>query len=299
MRMANKPVERTATERCDFDLPLRQTAVVAVASALPVAVAHLGRSTMLTLITVSRRKLAWTSLLAVIACTVAGTLDASEVKYKGLPISAWFERLPSPAIEFPATNEAIVAFRSMGTNAIPFLLRSLATGETNVTAWKAIDGFYCLGDAARPAIPELSKMLHDERCKKPASESLGMLFCQEGFAALSGGLTDSNAYVRWSSAIGLSFPAQYLGRATNDQSVLRFQREARVAIPGLLAALQRQDTSKVHVAIIMALADIRQSSEAVIPALRHVIADADRPISEQRAAAKALVAFGVSESATR
>ncbi len=40
---SNKQVERTATERCGFYLHRRQTAVVAIASALPVAVAHLGR----------------------------------------------------------------------------------------------------------------------------------------------------------------------------------------------------------------------------------------------------------------
>ncbi len=40
---ANKQVERTATKRCGFHGHWRHDTVVAVASALPVAVAHLGR----------------------------------------------------------------------------------------------------------------------------------------------------------------------------------------------------------------------------------------------------------------
>ncbi len=40
---ANKQVERTATKRCGFHRHGRYDTAVAVASALPVAVAHLGR----------------------------------------------------------------------------------------------------------------------------------------------------------------------------------------------------------------------------------------------------------------
>ena len=43
MQTPNKQVERTATERCGFDLHWRHDTVVPVATALPVAVAHLGR----------------------------------------------------------------------------------------------------------------------------------------------------------------------------------------------------------------------------------------------------------------
>ncbi|MGN6641501.1 MAG: hypothetical protein ACTHKU_00720 [Verrucomicrobiota bacterium] len=39
----NKQMHRTATKRCGFDLHWRQITVVAVASALPVAVGDLGR----------------------------------------------------------------------------------------------------------------------------------------------------------------------------------------------------------------------------------------------------------------
>jgi len=41
--MPNQQVERTATERCGFRPHWRKTIAVAVARALPVAVAHLGR----------------------------------------------------------------------------------------------------------------------------------------------------------------------------------------------------------------------------------------------------------------
>jgi hypothetical protein len=56
----------------------------------------------------------------------------------------------------------------MGTNALPFMLRALASGETNTAAWKAVDGFYCIKEVARPAVPQLARLLTNPKVCEPA-----------------------------------------------------------------------------------------------------------------------------------
>lgn len=237
-------------------------------------------------------------LAAVFLLGCSANRRPQEPSYKGTSLSDWFERLPGPAVEFPQTNEAIVALRSMGTNALPFMLRAIASGETNKAAWKAVDGFYCLKDVAGPAVPELAKLLHDPARAWPAAEALGYLG-RDGFQALALGLTNASSSVRYKCALTFSGGAYELGiysTATNTPTFLQFQRDASVGVPALVAALQRPDNNKVHIAILMALGQIRQSPEMVVPVLRAIAEDPSQTKGKRRNAELALAAFGEPEA---
>jgi hypothetical protein len=128
-------------------------------------------------------------------------------------------------------------------------------GESNKAAWKAVDGFYCLKEVAAPVVPELAKLLQDPARAWPAAEALSYLG-RDGFEALAHGLTNTNASVRWECA--LAFSGGEFGiysAATNTPTFRQFQRDASVAVPALIAALQRPDSNKIHIAILASSAE--------------------------------------------
>ena len=65
------------------------------------------------------------------------------------------EEEPSPTAR---QLQAMSAIRSIGTNAIPPLLRNLRTEQF----WDAVAGFEALGEIAAPAIPELTALLNSD-----------------------------------------------------------------------------------------------------------------------------------------
>src|SRR5271169_6188064 len=92
-------------------------------------------------------------MLAGALCPGCGrSRQAPEPSYRGRPLGAWLQELPEPTPNQPKGTEAVEAIRAMGTNALPFMLRAMAAGYTNETAWRAVYGFYWLRDVARPAV---------------------------------------------------------------------------------------------------------------------------------------------------
>jgi tetratricopeptide (TPR) repeat protein len=121
--------------------------------------------------------------VAVIAGIVFVVLPPKEPSYKGRPLGDWLAQFnegytPDYASNDPNNIECREALQHIGTNAIPFLLRILRAKDSAVKVklmdlaerqhfislpvssvddekYKAIIGFYLLGDLATNAIPEL------------------------------------------------------------------------------------------------------------------------------------------------
>ncbi len=238
--------------------------------------------------------LAFVEVLAV--GVFAQTQPLKEPSYDAVSLSSWIERLP----EYPAignrTNEATVAIRSIGTNALPYLLKMLATDSTdtnNILPWRGRDGLICLEGKAEPAIPALIKLLQDRKHVIAVSDALRFLG-RAGFQALTNGFTNTDSEVRFWSVSMLGFPEAL--EATND-AVLQFQRDAEVAVPALVAELRDPNPHIAHHAAF-SLMCIHQELDIVIPALTRLMNDKNAGASPRKAARQALVRFGVLSGTT-
>jgi len=117
----------------------------------------------------------WLMSGLLIACLGLLTLQSrgqdSETAFEGKPISFWLHQYESTYVsnepeKVAAKKEAEIAVRSIGTNAIPMLLKMVAKGaswphgrpKVNIDA---IDGFEILGASASNAVPALVTIFED------------------------------------------------------------------------------------------------------------------------------------------
>jgi hypothetical protein len=155
-------------------------------------------------------------------------------------------------------------------------------------------GIEILGEAARPAIPQLKRLFQTEQ--SGGINSAGMLlerFGREGYQALADGLTNENVSVRIKTLEFLNFVA--IGsRTTNKEPklVAEFRHNAEVAIPALLVALNDKNQEVVHGAVTE-LSAIHREPELVIPALERVANDPINGPTVREAAVSALANFGI------
>jgi hypothetical protein len=174
--------------------------------------------------------------------------------YEGKTLSAW---LPDIDYNQPQTKreKAGEAIRSMGTNALPFLLRDLDLAQAPRLKdsllrlsrqqslfklnWRDADersrqatwAFKALGAAGSPAIPELLRLEDSNPGYVPgALAGIGVV----ALPFLIQGLTNDNEHVRGNVAV-------YLANAVSDQSISA--SEAKIALPQLIANLQDTNAS--------------------------------------------------------
>lgn len=219
------------------------------------------------------------------------SLAQREPSYGGRTLAQWICDVPPPPyppFEDNDASNAVHAIRQIGTNGLPFLLRQMQTRDSHFRSlclWLSekqsrvrlstqpaqlvrIDACYALialGPVADPVLPELTRLLH---CPEFATEVAPTLkfFGKAGYLALSTGLTNSHPDVRLATAFNLpNLEARNPTNATNE-AVIKYRREAAVAIPRLLVALVDEDP-KVLYAVIIALQCIGQKPEEVVPAL--------------------------------
>src|ERR1043165_5624744 len=132
----------------------------------------------------TRRRKTILLVLAIVAVAFAYSLLRSrEPSYHGKRLSYWLRQLQSFQGDYPA--EAMTAIRSIGTNAIPFLLEDLEAKDSewkvkmndwmaDTFSWRpshvtanarrrmAASGFFALAPLAEPAIPKLLPLLQDQ-----------------------------------------------------------------------------------------------------------------------------------------
>jgi hypothetical protein len=102
--------------------------------------------------------------------TCARAADLIEPECRGYPLSYWLEHYLTRATpeDRAVAEEAGVAIKEIGTNALPCLIEWLRHKPSTMNGPGANVGFKVLGPAAAPAIPELEQMANDPS-NRPAS----------------------------------------------------------------------------------------------------------------------------------
>jgi len=223
----------------------------------------------------------------------------AEPSHQGKPLSFWLEEIDDNQPE-TRRDEARKAIRAIGTNAIPQLIADFRldepkwkrvlmqwmmkqsvikvkyrTGDTRSSA--ATWAFQALGATARPAIPELVRLLDQNPGYVPAAlAGIGV----DAVPALVNALTHTNRHVRANAG----------GALANAVSRGGIPRAVPVAaIPLWLEQLKDNDANLRYYAA-WGLGTLREHPELCIPALMRSL---DDPVaSVQTASAKSLQDFG-------
>jgi len=217
-------------------------------------------------------------LLAVSFAALAGGLvwmlsRPPEPVCQGKPLSAWLEETNG---DLDDTNQAtFVAFREMGTNAIPALLKIIQSGdppferlifelnrrqslvhfplrETWPQRRAASIALYAMRANAKPAFPALTNLLFHTNTlfygADPAVSLAGM--GSEGLPPLIAALTNQNVSIRYSAAFALA----------------RERSDLNLVVPALIARLSDQDRG-VHRTAVLVLGLLHAEPGLAVPAL--------------------------------
>jgi HEAT repeat protein len=221
-------------------------------------------------------------LLAVLLVALAGGVvwmlfRPAEPAYQGKSVSAWLNEFNGVPVD--TTQAAFVAFREMGTNAIPALLRVVQSydspfnrmilepdrmqtlvhfplvekwhqraSERSQQRWAATFALYAMGTNAKPALPALTNLLFHTNTQFFSGALAGM--GPEGLSAMIAALTNQNADIRLSAATGLMW-----GRS-----------DLNLVVPALIARLSDQD-SGVHRTAVLVLGQLHAEPGLAVPAL--------------------------------
>jgi len=225
-------------------------------------------------------------LLGVLFVALAGGLvwmlsRPAEPAYQGKPLSAWLNEIDVDAYPANTNQAAFVAFREMGTNAIPALLKIIESrdppfqrlmGQLNRMQslvqfpvreeWPqraaAPFALYAMGAKAKPAFQALTNMLlHSSTVGLGAIPLAGM--GSEGLPPLFAALTNQDAFARQLAVIALSWE----------------RSDLNLVVPALIARLSDQNWS-VHHAAVRVLGDLHAEPGLAVPALMRDFAGNDR-----------------------
>ncbi len=221
-------------------------------------------------------------LLAVLFVALAGGLAwilsaPTESVYQGKPLTAWLNEYND--LSGDTNQAAYVAFREMGTNAIPALLRVILSydspfnkmilepdrmqslvhfplvekwhqraSERSQQRWAATFALYAMGTNAKPALPALTNLLFHTNTQFFSGALAGM--GPEGLSAMIAALTNQNADIRLSAATGLMW-------ARSDLNLV---------VPALIARLSDQDRM-VHFTAVLVLGQLHAEPGLSVPAL--------------------------------
>src|SRR5712691_1963900 len=222
-------------------------------------------------------------LLAVLFVALAGGVfwmlsRPTEPVYQGKPLSAWLEEL-YPEWKEDVNPHAVVAFRAMGTDAIPALLKIIQSydspfnrlilepdrlqslvhfplvekwhqraSERSHLRWAASYALYALGTNAKPALPALTNLLFHTNTHFFSGALAGM--GPEALSALIAALTNQNADIRLSAGTGIKW-------ARSDLNLV---------VPALIARLSDQDRM-VHFTAVLVLGQLHAEPGLAVPAL--------------------------------
>jgi HEAT repeat protein len=84
--------------------------------------------------------------------------NAREPRYQGKTLTTWLQLYQKADEGTAGERDATAAIQAIGTNALPYLMKWIASTDLDV-GLRAQQGFKILGRVAAPAIPALSKLL--------------------------------------------------------------------------------------------------------------------------------------------
>src|SRR5260370_2105057 len=268
-------------------------------------------------------------LLAVLFVALLGGLvwvpcRASEPVYQGKPLSAWLKDL-YPEWKEDVSPHAVVAFREMGTNAIPALLKIIQSYDSPfdrmilepgrmqslvhfplVEKWHqrasershqrlaATLAISAIGTNAKPVLPALTNLLFHTNTHFFSGALAGM--GPEGLSALIAALTNQNADIRLSAAMGLKWARSDLNlvvpaliaRLSDQDRMVHFtavlelgqlHAEPGLAVPALMEDFPGNDP-ELRSLILEALGRFEINGKSAVPMLLEPLSDNDRPVHD-------------------
>jgi len=235
------------------------------------------------------------------------------LKYEEKTLAEWLMEL-HPNNSDERKSKARSAIRSIGTNALPFLLDRIAytegkpekvlrsllsrfqprfeSREFEVRVY-AIGGFEALGPMASPAIPELERLLFEKSVPECAN-ALGAIG-SETIPILAKALTNANAKIRAAAAFSVSFlgtnaepltPTLIQLTSDKDLSVrigaivgLKVGRSSGSTVPRLIELLQDPD-ELLRKLSAEELGEIGEKATSALPALEKAARDPSNYVIE-------------------
>jgi hypothetical protein len=230
-------------------------------------------------------------------------LNPVEPVWQGKKLSQWLTECDSDNPR-DLSESARTAIRTMGTNALPYLLRRIGTRDSKakmqLRAWagkgsiirrltpthynfriSAAAGIEALGKEAAPAVPELIELLHDEQTFYPASLGLSAIGAP-AVPLLLQALTNRSAWTRMG-------PEEALDFTVGIAQAVSFVQASDQAIPDLLPCLDDPEP-RVRQAVASALGAIMKQPDRVVPKLMERLGDTNSSV--RAAAAQAIGMFG-------
>jgi HEAT repeat protein len=224
-------------------------------------------------------------LLAVLLLALLGGLiwilsRLTEPAYQGKRLSAWLNEFRANGVPGDSNQAAYVAFREMGTKAIPWLLRIIRSDdppfqrmtselnrmqslvhfpvrEASKLRWAATFALYAMGTNAESALPALTNLLFRTNAANyllrlhSAISLAGM--GTAGLPPLLAALTNQNSSIRAAAA-----------------EALRWERsDVNLVIPALVARLNHENDQEMHVhlRILDTLGRLHAEPGLAVPAL--------------------------------
>lgn len=264
-------------------------------------------------------------ILLVTVCLAGFALaaDQGEPTYQGRTLSDWTHDFDSHGLWVAGYEPpAQIAISHIGTNAIPTLLKWMSEPDppeplkTNVPpcfntarSWRAGVAFSILGEAARPAIPELARLARTWSDQKRAMGCVDCLACigPEAIPSLLSLATNAPPHTRWCAFHGLDrftdSPAKmaivpvlikWLGDEREDvvdgavELLCEFHLPD-VVVPALTNALQ-SSSRLTRLFAVRGLGWQEEPPVSVIPLLRAAMRDPDYRVRES--ATEALRSLG-------
>jgi len=241
-----------------------------------------------------RRRLTWLAAIVVVSVALFTfwPRGPQEPVHKGKTLSEWvLEIYDYQATENDSarqrTEAALQAVKSMGTNALPWLLaefdRPVSRWRQSFNRWAtkhpsikfrfrkhvypgsrfAVQVFHMLGQDTKPALPRLASCLGDERLGDAAARA--MLACGEtALPYFTNALASTNRAAMSAGLLGLALLA----------------RNSETAIPPMIRAMQLEDIG-LRLEAVNGLAWTSVRPEVVIPALVQALQDPAPEVREE------------------
>jgi|GEM_PF-2805252 HEAT repeat protein len=182
-------------------------------------------------------------------------------------------------------QQAVIALREESATVIPQILRMVRSGDPNQQA-QAERAFAAMSSHARPAIPQLEKLLWNEKASLAAARSLAGIG-RASLPTLTNALAAPVRYVRSNAARGIGLlhadarpavPLLVNVLADKDEALRwaasralgNIAAEPEQAVPALVTRLDDQSLEVRKMAII-SLGKFRGEARTAVPALRHKV----------------------------
>jgi hypothetical protein len=164
-------------------------------------------------------------LYALFFITATGCGKRNEPSYHGILISEWLDKLGNPKSTLAEKERALRAVRSIGTNALPFLLSQVKSGRCIAGPRRSgvVEAFEALGESATSVVAELGRIADQADDDYTAYTALWALSVMggPGAKAMSAILTNVNEFKRHQAA----------------QILYSMGTNAHTAVPALLSTL--------------------------------------------------------------